>query len=62
MTAQTYSPAFSRLDQGPIAKWFWTVDRGLLGAGHIATLFVVLHDDRTLGVNPLKHHGLSFVR
>ena len=32
MTAQTYSPAFSRLDQGPIAKWFWTVDRGLLGA------------------------------
>jgi len=27
-----YSPAFSRLDQGPIAKWFWTVDRGLLAA------------------------------
>lgn len=27
-----YSPAFSRLDQGPIAKWFWTVDRAILGA------------------------------
>tara|TARA_R110002167_G_scaffold15735_4_gene62542 strand:+ start:2285 stop:3460 length:1176 start_codon:yes stop_codon:yes gene_type:complete len=27
-----YTPAFSRNDQGPIAKWFWTVDRGLLGA------------------------------
>lgn len=30
--SQTYSPAFSRNDQSPIAKWFWTVDRGLLGA------------------------------
>lgn len=29
---ESYSPAFSRLDQGPIAKWFWTVDRGLLAA------------------------------
>ena len=29
---QGYTPAFSRNDQGPIAKWFWTVDRGLLGA------------------------------
>jgi cell division protein FtsW len=28
-----YSPAFSRNDQSPIAKWFWTVDRGLLAAG-----------------------------
>jgi len=27
-----YSPAFSRNDQSPIAKWFWTVDRGLLVA------------------------------
>ena len=27
-----YTPAFSRNDQGPIAKWFWTDDRGLLGA------------------------------
>ena len=27
-----YAPAFSRNDQSPIAKWFWTVDRGLLGA------------------------------
>ena len=27
-----YSPAFSRNDQSPIAKWFWTVDRGLLAA------------------------------
>jgi cell division protein FtsW len=27
-----YTPAFSRNDQGPIAKWFWTVDRGLLTA------------------------------
>jgi len=27
-----YSPAFSRNDQSPIAQWFWTVDRGLLGA------------------------------
>ncbi len=29
---QGYTPAFSRNDQGPIAKWFWTVDRGLLTA------------------------------
>lgn len=28
----SYSPAFSRNDQSPIAKWFWTVDRGLLAA------------------------------
>jgi cell division protein FtsW len=27
-----YTPAFSRNDQSPIAKWFWTVDRGLLAA------------------------------
>jgi cell division protein FtsW len=32
MTAHSYSPAFSRNDQSPIAKWFWTVDRGLLAA------------------------------
>ncbi|MGV8930474.1 MAG: FtsW/RodA/SpoVE family cell cycle protein [Brevundimonas sp.] len=32
MTAHDYSPAFSRNDQSPIAKWFWTVDRGLLAA------------------------------
>lgn len=32
MTSHAYSPAFSRNDQGPIAKWFWTVDRSLLGA------------------------------
>jgi len=30
MTAHDYSPAFSRNDQSAIAKWFWTVDRGLL--------------------------------
>jgi cell division protein FtsW len=29
---ESYSPAFSRNDQSPIAKWFWTVDRGLLTA------------------------------
>ena len=29
---ESYSPAFSRNDQSPIAKWFWTVDRGLLAA------------------------------
>ena len=29
---EAYSPAFSRNDQSPIAKWFWTVDRGLLAA------------------------------
>ena len=27
-----YTPAFSRHDQSHIAQWFWTVDRGLLGA------------------------------
>jgi len=27
-----YSPAFSRNDQSHVAQWFWTVDRGLLGA------------------------------
>lgn len=32
MTAPSYSPAFSRNDQSAIAQWFWTVDRGLLGA------------------------------
>ncbi|NBB52367.1 FtsW/RodA/SpoVE family cell cycle protein [Rhizobium sp. CRIBSB] len=32
MTATPYSRTFSRLDPGPIAQWFWTVDRGLLGA------------------------------
>ena len=26
----TYTPPFSRNDQSAIAKWFWTVDRGLL--------------------------------
>ena len=29
---EAYSPAFSRNDQSAIAKWFWTVDRGLLAA------------------------------
>jgi len=29
---QGYTPAFSRNDQSPLAKWFWTVDRGLLAA------------------------------
>jgi cell division protein FtsW len=32
MTAHNYSPAFSRNDQSAIAKWFWTIDRGLLAA------------------------------
>ena len=32
MTAHNYIPAFSRNDQSPLAKWFWTVDRGLLAA------------------------------
>lgn len=32
MTAPAYSHPFSRNDQGAIAQWFWTVDRGLLGA------------------------------
>ncbi|RZJ87528.1 MAG: cell division protein FtsW [Brevundimonas sp.] len=27
-----YAPAFSRNDQSPVAKWFWTVDRALLVA------------------------------
>jgi len=27
-----YARTFSRTDKGPIATWFWTVDRGLLGA------------------------------
>ncbi len=27
-----YTPAFSRNDQRHVAQWFWTVDRGLLGA------------------------------
>ena len=29
---EAYSPAFSRNDKGPVANWFWTVDRGLLAA------------------------------
>ena len=29
---QSYTPAFSRNDQSPLAKWFWTVDRALLAA------------------------------
>ncbi|MDP2765424.1 MAG: putative lipid II flippase FtsW [Brevundimonas sp.] len=32
MTAHNYIPAFSRNDQSPLAKWFWTIDRGLLAA------------------------------
>jgi cell division protein FtsW len=32
MTQAVYSHPFSRNDQSPIAQWFWTVDRGLLGA------------------------------
>ncbi|WAC60805.1 FtsW/RodA/SpoVE family cell cycle protein [Brevundimonas sp. SL130] len=28
----SYTPAFSRNDQSPVAQWFWTVDRGLLSA------------------------------
>ncbi|MBX9616805.1 MAG: putative lipid II flippase FtsW [Caulobacteraceae bacterium] len=32
MTQATYSHPFSRNDPSPIAQWFWTVDRGLLGA------------------------------
>jgi len=32
MTQPTFSHPFSRNDQSPIAQWFWTVDRGLLGA------------------------------
>ncbi|QQQ18295.1 putative lipid II flippase FtsW [Brevundimonas vitis] len=30
--SSSYAPTFSRNDKGPIATWFWTVDRGLLGA------------------------------
>ncbi|MNU51947.1 putative lipid II flippase FtsW [uncultured Brevundimonas sp.] len=30
--SQSYSHPFSRNDQSLIARWFWTVDRGLLGA------------------------------
>lgn len=29
---QAYVPPFSRNDPSPVAQWFWTVDRGLLGA------------------------------
>lgn len=32
MSHSSYNPAFSRNDQSLIARWFWTVDRGLLGA------------------------------
>ncbi len=32
MTQNSYSHPFSRNDQSLIARWFWTVDRGLLGA------------------------------
>jgi cell division protein FtsW len=32
MTSPTYDPAYSRTDPRAIAQWFWTVDRGLLGA------------------------------
>lgn len=32
MTHNSYSHPFSRNDQSLIARWFWTVDRGLLGA------------------------------
>ncbi len=32
MSQAAYSHPFSRNDQSPIAQWFWTVDRGLLGA------------------------------
>ncbi|MDO9609455.1 MAG: putative peptidoglycan glycosyltransferase FtsW [Brevundimonas sp.] len=28
----SYTPPFSRNDQSHVAQWFWTVDRGLLGA------------------------------
>lgn len=28
----SYVPAFSRNDQSLVARWFWTVDRGLLGS------------------------------
>jgi len=32
MTQAAYSHPFSRNDPSPIAQWFWTVDRALLGA------------------------------
>jgi cell division protein FtsW len=32
MTQAVYSHPFSRNDPSPIAQWFWTVDRALLGA------------------------------
>lgn len=41
MTAPSYSPAFSRNDQSAIAQWFWTVDRGLLGAALMLMAFGV---------------------
>ena len=41
MTAPSYSPAFSRNDQSAIAQWFWTVDRGLLGAALLLMAFGV---------------------
>ncbi|MBJ7483707.1 putative lipid II flippase FtsW [Brevundimonas sp.] len=45
MTAEpyrpAYNPAFSRNDQSPIAQWFWTVDRALLGAALLLMSFGV---------------------
>ena len=35
----SYTPAVSRNDQSPVAQWFWTVDRGLLGAALAASVF-----------------------
>src|SRR5690606_27967276 len=32
MTHNSYSHPFSRNGQSMVARWFWTVDRGLLGA------------------------------
>ncbi len=32
MTSTSYVPPFSRNDPSPLAQWFWTVDRALLGA------------------------------
>ncbi|NBW06917.1 MAG: putative lipid II flippase FtsW [Caulobacteraceae bacterium] len=32
MTSTPYVPPFSRNDPSPLAQWFWTVDRALLGA------------------------------
>lgn len=37
--APAYTPAFSRNDQSLIARWWWTIDRGLLGA---ATLLIFI--------------------